>query len=243
MKHLCFFFVFILIGISCNRGKRNDTFSIQGKFVNSKGEKVQFCEMDVNEIVVLDSASITTKGTVNFSHPADQPGFYLLIFPDGRRITLLMNAGEEVILKEDLESGQENLTVAGSAGSVLLENFFHSTQKNKQRIDSVKRNLLRDEGSEDFLRTGMRADSLFYRINEDQKKLEKEFIENNKTSLASLIVLNYSFGPRPVLTLESDLDDYLKLTGLCRYYPKNKHVLYHMKRVSLFLNMLKEQGK
>jgi hypothetical protein len=243
MKHLCFFFVLILIGISCHRGKRNDTFSIHGKFVYSKGEKVLFCEMDVNEVVVLDSSSINREGIVNFSHPADQPGFYLLIFPDGRRITLLMKAGEDVILREDLEDGPENLTVTGSEGSLLLEDFFRSTHKNKERIDSVKRNLLRDEGSEDFLRTGMRADSIFCRINDDQRKLEKDFIETNKFSLASLIVLNYSFGPRPVLTLESDLDDYLKLTGLCRFYPKNKHVLYHMKRVSLFLNTLKEQGK
>jgi hypothetical protein len=85
----------------------------------------------------------------------------------------------------------------------------------------------------------MTADSLFFRISGDQKKLEKDFIDRNPQSLASLIVLNYSFGQKPVLTMEEDLSYYRKLTGLYRIYPKNKHVLFHLARISLFMNNLK----
>jgi hypothetical protein len=150
-----------------------------------------------------------------------------------------MKRGENLLLKGDLKEPFSDFTISGSKGSELLEGFFHATLKNKIRIDSIKRALRSKEGSEDFLRFSMTADSLFFRISGDQKKLEKDFIDRNPQSLASLIVLNYSFGPKPVLTMEEDLSYYQKLTGLFRIYPKNKHVLFHLDRVRLFMNNLK----
>jgi hypothetical protein len=94
--------------------------------------------------------------------------------------------------------------------------------------------LLRNEGSEDFFRISMMADSAFSGITEEQKKLEQDFIDRNPQSLASLVVLNYSFGLKPVLTPESDLSYYRKLTDLYKRYPTNKHVQFHLKRMNLY---------
>lgn len=201
------------------------------------------CEMDVKEVISLDSAKIDKEGKVNFSHQLDQPGFYLLMFPFGRRVILVMKRGEDLLINGDLRDTARALNLSGSEGSQLLEDFFHTTMKNKVRIDSLKRVLRNHEGSEDLLRFCMIADSIFFRISKDQKKSEKEFIDRNPQSLASLIVLNYSFGPTPVLTMEEDLSYYQKLTSLYRIYPKNKHVLFHLARVRLFMNNLKNTGK
>jgi hypothetical protein len=229
----------ILLLFSCNREQEADRFTIQGQFSNSRREKIVLCEMDLKEVIPLDSSNIGNDGKINFSHKTDQPGFYFLTFPGGRRIILLMKGGENLLLKGDLKEPFSDFTISGSKGSELLEGFFHATLKNKIRIDSIKRALRSKEGSEDFLRFSMTADSLFFRISGDQKKLEKDFIDRNPQSLASLIVLNYSFGPKPVLTMEEDLSYYQKLTVLYRIYPKNKHVLFHLARVSLFMNNLK----
>jgi hypothetical protein len=193
-------------------------------------------EMDLKEIIAIDSVNIGKDGKISFSHKLDQPGFYLLIFPDGRRIILLIKRGEELLISGNLRDPTEDLNILGSEGSQLLQTFFRATMDNKVRIDSVKRALRSQEGSGNFLRFSMTADSLFFRISEDQKKLEKDFIDRNPQSLASLIILNYAFGLKPVLTMEEDLPYYQKLTGLYRIYPKNKHVLFHLARVSLFMN-------
>lgn len=239
MKSFCLFLVFIVLGYSCIREQKADLFTIQGQFSNSRGEKIVLCEMDVKEVIILDSANISKDGKVNFSHKLDQPGFYLLMFPDGRRIILVMKKGEDLLISGDLRNPAGVFNLSGSEGSQLLEDFSRATMKNKIRIDSLKRVLRNHEGSDDFLRFSMTADSLFFRISEDQKKSEKEFIDRNTQSLASLIILNYSFGPKPVLTMEEDLPYYQKLTSLYRIYPKNKHVLFHLARVSLFMNNLK----
>ena len=239
MKTCYFFLVFIILGLSCKREQKTDTFTIQGQFSNSTREKVVLCEMDVKEVIPLDSSNIGNDGKISFSYKLDQPGFYFLTFPGGRRIILLMKRGENLLLKGNLKEPISDFTISGSEGSELLKGFFNSTLKNNIRIDSVKRALRSKEGSEDFLRFSITADSLFFRISGDQKKLEKDFIDRNPQSLASLIVLNYSFGPKPVLTMEDDLSYYQKLTALFRIYPKNKHVLFHLDRVRLFINNLK----
>lgn len=239
MKTCCFFLVLIFFGCSTGRPPKPGTFTIHGQFSNSKGEKIVLCELDVKQVVPLDSAALSNDGKVMFEHAIDQPGFYLLIFPDGTRMTLVVRKGEDVLIRGDLKEAAETFSAEGSEGTEMLVSFFRKTLQNKVRIDSIKNILRNSEGSDDFLKVSMMADSLFSCIASDQKKIGKDFIDNHRNSLASLIVLNYAFGPRPVLTMEDDLPYYLKLTGLWRLYPQNKHLLFHMERVSLYLNNLK----
>jgi hypothetical protein len=234
MKIPLSFLLFLFFGFSCTRDQTG--FTINGHFTDSKGEKVRLCELGVNEVTPLDSVNISADDHFSFSHKADQPGFYLLVFPDGRRITLVMKTGEHLELEGKLKEPTAKFTVSGSEDSQLLQNFFLATLKNRERVDSLKNVLKSHEGEEDLLKISMSADSVFNIINSDQKKLEKDFIDKYPTSLASLIVLNYSFGPRPVLTMEEDFPYYRKLTGLSPIYPTNKHVVYHLERVKVFEN-------
>jgi hypothetical protein len=151
----------------------------------------------------------------------------------GERMILLMETKEHLTIKGDLRGKPENFILSGSKGSELLHSFLQTSARNRERVDSVKAILLQHEGSDDFLTVSMKADSAFYGIAEDQKRLERNFIDSHPHSLASLIVLNYSFGLNPVMTPESDLNYYRKLTGLSNLYPDNKHVQFHLKRMKI----------
>jgi len=234
MRILLVFFLFIFFGLSCTRNQSG--FTINGHLANSKGEKIILCEMGVKEITPLDSTNIDPAGKFQFSCKTNQPGFYLLIFPDGSRLTLVIKNGENLILDGNRKEPIADYTISGSQDSQLLQDFFHATMQNKIRVDSIKSILKNHEGSDDLLKMSMVADSSFSVINTDQKKFEKDFIDKNPTSLASLIVLNFSFGPKPVLTMEEDFLYYKKLAGLAQVYPTNKHVLYHLERVKVFQN-------
>ena len=88
------------------------------------------------------------------------------------------------------------------------------------------------EGSPDFLKVSSDADAGFQRISENQRKLELEFLHNNPNSLACLIVLNYSFGPQPILDIDHDFACYQRVdSSLQLICPQNKHLIYHHKRV------------
>ena len=93
--------------------------------------------------------------------------------------------------------------------------------------------------SSDYYKITISFDTLFQDIWQDQRKFEKNFIDNNISSLSSLVVLNYAFGPRPVLSEDEDFGYYLKVdSSLMKSFPLNKHVIYHHKRIEY--QLLKE---
>ena len=197
--------------------------------------------MGIKQILPVDSSSTDDNGGITFTHTIDQPGFYLLIFPGGARLSLLMEKNEHLRISGNLKEKLTDLTISGSRGSELLMQFFRETAKNILKIDSIKSVLIKHEGTDDFLAVSLQADSAFQEIQGDQKKIEEEFIDRNPGSLASLIVLNFSFGQEPVLKMKDDYAYYIKAGYLYKYYPENRHVIYHLKRILASINKTKYQ--
>jgi|GEM_PF-449838 len=221
------------LAISCSNSKQDSgSFTVLGKFANCTGEKIRIEEMGINAIIPLDSANIDQAGEIRLSCKADQAGFYLLRFPDKKKIILLLDKGENLEISGDCQNLSANLVMKGSPGSMLLADFFRETNRNRKTIDSLKMLLKGHEGSPDFLKISGDADAGFQKITEDQRKLELEFIHKNPNSLACLIVLNFSFGPQPILDIDHDFDVYQRVdSALQRICPQNKHLVYHHKRV------------
>ncbi len=242
-KSLCSFRFFVISGIaliffalltfSCsNFNKNSDSFTIHGQFSNCTGEKILLEEMDINAIIPLDSANIDHEGNIRFTHKTNQAGFYLLRFPDRKKILLLLDKNENLEIAGDCQKPAEDLILKGSQETLLLTNFFKTTNRKRKTVDSLKAVIHAHEDNPDFLKISADADAGFQRISENQRKLELEFIINNPNSLACLIVLNFSFGPRPILDIDHDFFYYQKVDSCLQIiYPNNKHVIYHHQRV------------
>jgi hypothetical protein len=234
VKHLAGVVSTALFLVSCQESvSHGNSFTIQGKFSGCTSEKIFLREMDINAVIPLDSAIADISGGVRFTRVTDQPGFYILEFPGKKKILLLTGKNETLDIKGDCRDRPEDFIIGGSPGTLLLAGFFRNTVKNKRMIDSVKTHLSTYEGSPDFLSRAGEADAAFRQIAEDQRKLELEFLQRNPNSLACLIVLNYSFGPKPILDIDRDFQVY-KYVDSClrRVYPDNKHVIYHHKRIA-----------
>lgn len=224
----------ICILISCkNKEYKESSFTINGQIKYTSGMKIILQELDLQDTKNLDSVIIDQKGKFSFAyHPSDQ-GFYILKLQDGRFITLLLNKGENVMLTGDLKKFPKDYTLTGSKGSLLLKEFYDHTAKNRKKGDSLMEVLHTHQYSSDYYKISMSFDVLFQDIWQDQRKFEKAFIDRNPASLSCLIVLNYAFGPRPVLSEDEDFSYYLKVdNNLMKSFPKNKHVVYHHKRIT-----------
>ena len=98
--------------------------------------------------------------------------------------------------------------------------------------DSLTDLLHQHQYDDDYYQLTLSTDEIFGRIWEDQKSFERNFIDRHPGSLATLLVLDYAFGPRPVLSEQDDWDYYKKVDSvLMKKYPTNKHVLFHHKRM------------
>lgn len=228
-----FLLMVIIILSSCSYNQRkNNSFSIRGQFKNASGIKILLQELDLQDVKTLDSTSFDPQGKFGFTYePADQ-GFYLLKLSDGRIITLLLDKGENLTLAGDIKRFPQEYSLTGSKGSELLKDFYDHTRRNRDEGDSLTDVLRNHQYAPDYYKLTLSFDTLFLNIWEDQKKFEKNFIDKNINSLSSLLVLNYAFGPRPVLSEDEDFSYYLKVdSSLMNFFPLNKHVIYHHKRI------------
>ena len=224
---------FALLTFSCSNFKKDsDSFTIHGQFSNCTGEKILLEEMDINAIIPLDSTDIDHEGNIRFTRKTSQAGFYFLKFPDRKKIILLLDKNENLEITGDCRKPLEDILLKGSPGTLLLTDFFKTTNSVRKTIDSLKALIHEHEDSPDFLKISADADAEFQKISENQRKQELEFLSKNPNSLACLIVLNFSFGPSPILDIDNDFVYYQKADSCLQLiYPTNKHAMYHHQRV------------
>jgi hypothetical protein len=245
------FIAIIGIFISCNRQSKPEGISVTGHFLNASGKKIYFSELDFDAINNLDSTILDEKGAFRFNRKTTNAGFYLLAASTGENVLLLMEKEELAVVEADFKKVPFDYDVSGSPGSTLLKNFYSETFPQLSKADSLASNLKQLKNTPEFYPKSVEYEPLFQKIMDDQKKLEKGFIQNNNKSMASLIVLNYKFGMMPVLQEDQDFYLYLMLDStLSVVYPSNKHVLFlhqkvieHQQEVALERLRKEEQKK
>jgi hypothetical protein len=236
----CLFAIVILFLLACsNNGIKESSVTISGQLKYTSGMKIYFQELDLQDVKTLDSAIIDLQGKFRFICNSSDEGFYILKLQDGRFVTLLLKRGENVFIKGDLKRFPGIYEVSGSTGSGLLKEFYDHTTRNKRKGDSLMDILHTHQYASDYYKITIAFDTLFQDIWHDQRKFEMNFIDKNIGSLSSLLVLNYAFGPRPVLSEDIDFNYYLKVdNSMMKLFPRNKHVIYHHKRIAEYQRQL-----
>ena len=233
MRSITIFLILLgFILVSCTDHAKKEGIVIDGKLQNGSGIRVMFGELDVDSIHDLDSMTLNENGLFRFKFNPSETGFYIVKTSSGEYILLLLEKNEEVNVFADLKKRPFKYQVDGSPGSILLKAFYDHTLVNLTKADSLRSVLMENRDSPSFYQLSLSFDSLFQKLIDNQKIIEKTFIQQNPNSLASLIVLNYKFGMTPVLNAEEDFPVFLKLDStLSISYPANKHVAFHHQRV------------
>jgi hypothetical protein len=221
-----------LIIFSCNNSEKKEGIVINGTFQNASGVKVIFRELDVDAVHNLDSVTLDDKGLFRFRFNPSDAGFYILKSSSGEYILLLADKEEEANVFADMKNHPFHYEINGSPGSSLLKDFYERTLTNIIKADSLRSVLMENRDSPSFYQLSLSFDTLFQKLIDNQKNIEKTFIQQNPSSLASLIVLNYKFGMNTVLTIDEDFPIFLKLDSVFQVkYPTNKHVIFHHQRI------------
>jgi hypothetical protein len=205
---------------------------ITGTFPDGAGSSLVLQEMDTREIHSVDSVTIGHDGIFSFTMSLKEPGFWLLRDQSGKILVLLLNPGDEINLSGKFSGFPGNVILEGPREARLLNGFYRTTRQREREVDSLEMLLIESQDSAGYYALTQKVDLAFGRILEQQRTLEMDFIDENTGSLASLVVLNYAFGMKPVLSPDNDFAYYLKLdSALMQAFPENKHVKYHHQRV------------
>jgi len=220
--------ILLFSGAMLLAGCGTKTAEISGLLENSLPREYIFLqELKSNELLTVDSAILSSDGIFEFKRKVQFPSFYLLKINQNNYLTMLIEPGEKIKMTSHFDSLNYPVVVTGSKGTKLLADFnktlLETTNKMRKLSEIHRMNL----GRPDFDKVVDSLDNLGQIYLNEINTYSKKFIDNNITSLASLIALYSQLAPGVyVLNPENDISYYLKVdSSLSKNYPEYEPVV------------------
>ncbi|MBE0674931.1 MAG: AhpC/TSA family protein [Bacteroidales bacterium] len=215
--------------------------TISGKLENSPAESYIFLdELKADAIVTVDSVMIDDSGEFKFRRKSKDPLFYMLKANDNSFLTVLIDPGENLRIEADYDSLNVPRLAEGADGTekILLYNIeLRKAIAGLEELQGVyMANLENPELDKVIGELDVRAAAIIEGIGE----YTKTFIDENPTSLASLIALYQQVSPGMyVLHPVDNIDYFLKVDStLFALYPESEPVKsFHEQVAELKLSM------
>ncbi|MBL7137884.1 MAG: DUF4369 domain-containing protein [Bacteroidales bacterium] len=184
-------------------------------------------EQKTFELQNIDSVKPDGNGTFQCTVAADETSIYALRVAPGDQVVFIASPGDTIRITGSLDCYPSIFQVEGNDESALLQTFYAYTAGHLRKVDSLQLIIDKHQGEPDFFELTVMVDSLFNQIWEAQRQYEKAFIKEHAGAFSTLLVVNYHFGVRPVLSTKTDAADYRRVdSGLMATFPGNRHTLF-----------------
>lgn len=215
----------LMLMFACTPNAR-EKVKIAGRLANSANTKLLVFEILPDSTFLADSVNTDENG--NFSlitEPVDNN--FLLIRRDAKNyVTLIASKGESIVIEGDGENLIKTCDIKGSPESSILMGFNKKLAYADSKLDSLREIFNNSQSYKNFPEIKRSLDSTFSLIFEDFRKETIDYLQQHKSSLASLLILDRSLGHIPLVSKETDFDLYTSVDScLWPKYSDNKHVI------------------
>jgi peroxiredoxin len=210
MSNKLFLYLFAIMIIA---GCKDNYVRISGTLVNPvKGNFIYLDELMSNEMKPVDSVKIPEDGTFHFKREIKFPAFYLLKTNDRNFMTMLLTPGEKINLNANYDSLNYPISVTGSEGTELMNEYNRKLRSTISKLSGLS-NIYRENLDSPQLPGVINSlDSIAQACLDDINSYTKSYIDQNLTSLVSLIALYQQVAPNVyVLSPSKDYKYYLKV--------------------------------
>jgi peroxiredoxin len=218
-QNILFLGVMIFLA-GCNRPEKSE---IRGMITNAQGKKIYLEELMVASVRPVDSFQINSSGEFVFRQHVGIPTYYLLKLSENNFITLLLDSAENVTIKADAINFSREYEVAGSPGSLLVQQLNSRLNRTKQKLDSISSLAEIFRESPDIEERKKDWDAAYDRIVQDQIRYSTDFVSEHPFSMASVLALYQKFDDQNYVV--RDLQALrVAASALNSFYPKSEHV-------------------
>jgi peroxiredoxin len=217
-KNLILFVAAIVIAAGC----KTNSVSISGTLINPvKGNYIYLDELMSKDVKTIDSMKISEKGTFSFKIEIKSPAFYLLKISERNFMTMVLEPGDKMVIQSYYDSLNYPVSVEGSKGTELMNEYNLTLRKTINKLSWLstiyRENIKNPKLPEIIQSLDSTAQSYLNEIN----TYTKNYIDNNLSSLVSLIALYQQVAPNAyVLNPSKDYKYYLKVdSSLSSLYP------------------------
>jgi len=217
-RELIYFLLMLLTAAGC----RNNRVEVSGKLDNPvAGTYMYLDELKSNDLVSVDSFMISDDGNFYFQRGVKHPSFYLLKINQNNFLTMLFEPGDKIKISASFDSLNFPYSVSGSQGTQLMTEYNVRLQETIERIRSLGDIYRENLGSPDLASLMDSLDSQAGNYLNNLNIYTKNYIDENLTSLVSLVALYQQIAPGVyVLNPEDDLRYFIKVdSALYSRYP------------------------
>jgi peroxiredoxin len=224
-----------LLALVIIAGCKSNSVSISGTLINTvKGNYVYLDELLSKEVKAVDSMKISDKGAFKFKLEIKSPAFYLLKISERNFLTMVLEPGNKITIRSYYDSLNYPVSVEGSKGTKLMNDYNLKLRETINKLSGLsniyRQNINNPKRAEIIHSLDSTAQAYLNEIN----SYTKTYIDNNLTSLVSLIALYQQVSPSAyVLNPSKDFKYYLKVdSSLSSLYPDYEPVLALHEQVS-----------
>ena len=217
MNKKLFFYLFIVIAfVSC----KNDSVRISGTLLNPiKGEYIFLDELKSNELKTADSMKVSENGTFDFRKEIKSPSFYLIKINEKDFLTMLIAPGEKIIVNAYHDSLNYPISISGSKGTESMAEYNNALRKTINKLSGLNKIYSQNVDNPNLHAVMDSLDNLAQNYLNEINSYTKTYIDNNITSLVSLVALYQQVAPKVyVLNPTKDKNILLRLIHPCLFY-------------------------
>jgi thiol-disulfide isomerase/thioredoxin len=213
----------VLVSAGC----KNNGVRISGTIVNPvSGAYIYLDELKSNELKSVDSVRISSDGKFNFTREIKQPSFYLLKSTDNNFLTMLVEPGEKLMLKAQNDSLNYPISLNGSKGTELMTEYNKMLQATINKLTGLNNIYTQNVDKPELPKVVESLDSLAQIYLGEINVYTKKYIDDNLTSLVSLVALYQQVAPSVyVMNPSKDLSYFVKVdSSMFSLYPEYEPV-------------------
>lgn len=222
-KKLFLYLFFVLVSAGC----KNNVVRISGTIVNPvSGAYIYLDELKSNELKSVDSVRISSDGKFNFTREIKQPSFYLLKSTDNNFLTMLVEPGEKLMLKAQNDSLNYPISLNGSKGTELMTEYNKMLRATINKLTGLNNIYTQNVDKPELPKVVESLDSLAQIYLGEINVYTKKYIDDNLTSLVSLVALYQQVAPSVyVMNPSKDLSYFVKVdSSMFSLYPEYEPV-------------------
>lgn len=217
---------------------------IKGEIKDADKQNVYLEQVNVDNIITIDSTKTNKSGEFKFKTAVTSPTFYNIKIGASEIITILAEPDKEIEISGSLNDLKNNYWVDGSEGSLWIKLLNFQLNNTKTALDSLRKVYATIPPTEENIvkRTQIEAD--YDSLVAKQIDFSKEFILKNATSPAAYYALYQQFDKENyILEPVRDLHSYkVVASSLKAMFPESQYttaILKHLDQINKDLQNLK----
>jgi hypothetical protein len=209
-------------------GCKSNSVRISGTLVNPvSGAYIYLDELKSNELKPIDSIKVSANGKFSFKREVKRPSFYLLKRNNNNFLTMLVKPGEKITLKAHSDSLNYPISLDGSTGTESMAEYNRTLQVTIKKLTGLNKIYTQNADKPDLPKVIETLDSLAQIYLSEINTYTKKYIDDNLTSLVSLVALYQQVAPSVyVLNPAKDIRYFVKVdSSMYSLYPDYEPVM------------------